>query len=101
MMLAAGVLRDGPTTRFGMPEHWQKGLNSDYGIGVFIKPTSAGTRYGHSGGIDGFSTWVAHYPSSGVTILHMINSESADMGTDRMEAAVFLALGHVCLAPAE
>jgi CubicO group peptidase (beta-lactamase class C family) len=88
-MQAAGLLTDGRTTKFGMPEAWQKGLNSDYGMGVFIKPTKVGPRIGHSGDVDGFSTWVAHYPQSGVTIVHMINSQSADMDTDGIEAAVF------------
>ena len=89
LMVAAGVLNNGRTTKFGMPEDWQKGLNSDYGMGVFIKPASVGNRIGHSGDIDGFSTWVGHYPSRGVTIVHMINSQSADMDTDAIEAAVF------------
>jgi CubicO group peptidase (beta-lactamase class C family) len=88
-MIAAGVLSDGRTTKLGMPEAWQKGLNSDYGMGFFIKPTIVGTRIGHSGDVDGFSTWAAHYPSKGVTIVHMINSQSADMATDAIEAAVF------------
>jgi CubicO group peptidase (beta-lactamase class C family) len=96
-MTSAGLLKDGRTTKFGMPEAWQKGLNSDYGMGVFIKPTSAGTRIGHSGGIDGFSTWVAHYPAERVTIVHMINSESADMDTDAIEAAVFSGSSGLCL----
>jgi len=98
-MIAAGVLSDGRTTKFGMPEDWQKGLNSDYGMGFFIKPTRSGARIGHSGDIDGFSTWAAHYPSSGVTIVHMINSESATMDTDAIEAAVFSAPNNrLCLA---
>ena len=98
-MIAAGLLNDGRTTKFGMPEAWQKGLNSDYGMGVFIKPTPGGTRIGHSGGIDGFSTWAAHYPAHGVTIVHMINSESADMDTDAIEAAVFSGAGNrLCLS---
>ena len=97
-MIAAGLLTDGRTTKFGMPEAWQRGLNSDYGMGVFLKPTVGGTRVGHSGGIDGFSTWVAHYPSRGVTIVHMINSQSADMDTDAIEAAVFSGLDGKCPA---
>lgn len=88
-MIAAGMLSDGRTTKSGMPEDWQKGLNSDYAIGVWVKPTLAGVRLGHGGDVDGFSTWVAHYPSRGVTIVHMINSQSADMATDAIEAAVF------------
>ena len=98
-MISAGTLNDGRTTKLGMPEDWQKGLNSDYGIGVWVKPTLAGTRVGHGGDVDGFSTWVAHYPSRGVTIVHMINSQSADMATDAIEAAVFSAPGNaVCLS---
>jgi CubicO group peptidase (beta-lactamase class C family) len=88
-MIAAGVMNDGRTTKLGMPEDWQKGLNSDYGMGFFIKPTIAGPRIGHSGDVDGFSTWAAHYPSRGVTIVHMINSQSANMETDAIENAVF------------
>jgi CubicO group peptidase (beta-lactamase class C family) len=97
MMTAAGVTNDGRTTKHGMPLDWQKGLNSDYGMGFFIKPTKAGTRIGHSGGIDGFSTWLAHYPEQGVTIVHMINSDSADMDADAIEAAVFSSGRGLCL----
>jgi hypothetical protein len=89
MMTSPGMLADGRTTKFGMPEAWQKGMNSHYGLGVFIKPTSGGTRIGHSGDIDGFSTWAAHYPANGITIVQLINSESADLGIDDVEAAVF------------
>lgn len=96
-MISAGVLADGRTTKFGMPEDWQKGLNSDYGMGVFIKPTKAGTRIGHSGGIDGFSTWLAHYPASGVTIVQMINSQSADLNIDTVEEAVFSGPNGPCI----
>jgi D-alanyl-D-alanine carboxypeptidase len=88
-IVAPGVLLDGRTTKFGMPEDWQKGLNSDYGMGVFIRPTKGGTRIGHSGDIDGFSTWVAHYPASGVTVVQMINSQSADLNVDAVEEAIF------------
>lgn len=96
-MMGAGVMADRRTTKFGMPEDWQKGLNSDYGMGVFIKPTAGGTRIGHSGDIDGFSTWVAHYPASGVTIVQMINSQSADLNIDTVEAAVFSGPSGPCL----
>jgi CubicO group peptidase (beta-lactamase class C family) len=98
LMIAAGVMNDGRTTKLGMPEGWQKGLNSDYGMGVFIKPTTAGVRIGHGGDVSGFSTWVAHYPEPEVTIVHMINSQSASMDTDAIEAAVFSGPDGLCLA---
>lgn len=96
-LIAPGRLKDGRTTKFGMPEDWQRGLNSDYGPGLFIRPTKGGARLGHSGDIDGFSTWLAHYPASGTTIVHMINSQSADMNTDAIEAAVFSGAAGPCL----
>lgn len=92
-----GKLKDGRTTKLGMPEDWQKGLNSDYGLGVFIKATRGGTRFGHGGDIDGFSTWTAYYPASGTSIVNMINSQSADMNTDAIEAAVFSGGNGPCL----
>jgi len=82
-MVSPGKLGDGRTTKFGMPEEWQRGLNSDYGMGVFVTDTSAGPRIWHSGDIDGFSTWLAHYPDVGVTIAVMQNSESAEIDERR------------------
>lgn len=96
-MSSAGLLEDGRTTKFGMPDAWREGLNSDYGMGLFIKLTPGGTRFAHSGQIDGFSSWFAHYPASGVTIVQMINSESADLNVEMVEAAVFAASGRPCI----
>ena len=90
--LAAGKLDDGRSTRLGMPQAWQDGLQSDYGMGVFLSDYTGRRRLAHSGDIDGFATWVAHYPKDGVTIALMENSESADMGKDEIEAAVFSGL---------
>ncbi len=97
VMSSPGLLADGRTTKFGMTEAWRLGLNSDYGMGVFIKETPGGKRIGHSGDIDGFSTWLAPYPASGVTIVQMINSESVRLDIDQVEAAVFDAAGRPCL----
>jgi CubicO group peptidase (beta-lactamase class C family) len=92
----AGLLADGRTTKFGMPEAWQKGLNSDYAMGFFLTPTAYGRRLSHGGDVDGFSTWLAHYPERQVTIALLINSQSADMDKDRIEAAVFRSLSGRC-----
>lgn len=96
-LLAPGRLADGRTTKAGMPEAWQKGLNSDYAMGFFVKPSVGGVRYGHGGDVDGFSTWMAHYPASGVTVVQMINSQSADLRTEEVEAALFSSRGRPCL----
>ena len=98
-MIAPGLLNDGRTTKAGMPEEWRKGLDSDYAMGLFVKQTPVGMRIAHSGDIDGFSTWAAYYPARKVTIVHMINSESADMATDAIEAAVFSGPGNSLCVP--
>lgn len=58
-------------------------------MGVFITNRGGRRKVWHSGNIDGFATWLAHYPESGITIALMENSESADLGNDVIEAAVF------------
>jgi CubicO group peptidase (beta-lactamase class C family) len=88
-MVSAGKLGDGRTTKSGMPEDWQRGLNSDYGMGVFVTETSVGRRIWHAGDIDGFSTWLAHYPDVDVTIAVMQNSESADIDQSALHDALF------------
>ena len=88
-MVSAGKLGDGRTTKSGMPEDWQRGLNSDYGMGVFVTDTSVGRRIWHAGDIDGFSTWLAHYPDVDVTIAVMQNSESADIDQSALHDALF------------
>lgn len=99
LMSSPGRLRNGQTTKSGMPEEWRVGLDSDYGMGLFIKKTRGGTRFAHSGDIDGFSTWLAYYPASGVTIVQMINSESADLNVDAVEASVFSENELPCIQP--
>ena len=64
-MIVPGRLNDGRTTKFGMPEAWQRGLNSDYGMGVFLKPTAGGTRVGHSGDIESGAQRVTRCPQQG------------------------------------
>ena len=88
-MIAPGTLSDGRTTKSGMPEAWQRGLDSDYGMGVFVTNTSAGRRVWHGGDIEGFSTWLAHYPEAGVTIAVLQNSESADIDETALHEALF------------
>lgn len=88
-MVSAGKLGDGRTTKSGMPEEWQRGLNSDYGMGVFVTDTSVERRIWHAGDIDGFSTWLAHYPDVDVTIAVMQNSESADIDQSALHDALF------------
>lgn len=96
LMITPGRLNDGRTTKLGMPEAWQKGLNSDYAMGLFVTPTPRGTRISHSGDVEGFSTYLAHYPGSNVSVTMLLNSQSADMDKEAIEAAVFDLLAKNC-----
>lgn len=92
-MTSPGHLRDGRTTRYGMPIDWQEGLKSDYAMGLFVKhDTPGGLRIGHQGDVDGFSGWSAHYPKQNITIVQLINSQSADLHVDAVEEAAFAGL---------
>jgi CubicO group peptidase (beta-lactamase class C family) len=95
-MTAPGRLSDGRTTKLGMPDAWQAGLNADYGFGFFISPSAAGPRIWHAGDIDGFSTWMAHYPNVDVTIVLMENIQSVALPHGDIENAVFASLLNGC-----
>ncbi|QSX78687.1 serine hydrolase domain-containing protein [Agrilutibacter solisilvae] len=92
-MTSPGHLDDGRTTKLGMPQAWQEGLDADYGMGVFINASPFGHRIWHSGDMPGFSTWLAYYPLTGVTIALAINSESADLPRDEIERLAFACVG--------
>jgi CubicO group peptidase (beta-lactamase class C family) len=96
MMTQAGHLSDGRSTKFGMPVEWQRGWNADYAMGLFITPIEGDTRIWHSGDVDGFSTWLAHYPRHRLTIAMMVNSQSADMDKEAVERAVFAGVSGRC-----
>lgn len=87
-MTAPGRLADGRTTRYGMPLAWQEGLKADYAMGLFVSGSELGPRLWHSGDIDGFSTWMAHYPEAGVTIVILLNGDFLDLPHPEVEQIV-------------
>ena len=93
-MTRPGTLRDGRSNRWGMPDEWREGLKADYGAGVFVDDHTGRRRYWHSGDLEGFQTWLAHYPDDGVTIVLLRNSENGDPGREAIQTAVFEALGN-------
>ncbi|WP_369062209.1 serine hydrolase domain-containing protein [Caulobacter sp. 73W] len=86
-MTAPGRLSDGRTTRHGMPAAWREGLKADYAMGLFRSASPLGDRLWHSGDIEGFSTWMAHYPQKGVTLVILMNADFLDLDTAGLEAA--------------
>lgn len=90
-MTAPGRLADGRTTRLGMPQAWQDGLQADYAMGLFVSRSDLGVRVWHSGDIDGFVTWMAHYPQTGVTIVMLQNGDFTDVEHSAVEQAVVAA----------
>lgn len=93
-MTAPGRLGDGRTTKLGMPEAWQTGLNADYAMGLFRSDSPLGVRLWHSGDIDGFVTWMAHYPESGVTIVLLQNGDFLDV--DHAEVEQMISRSRAC-----
>lgn len=89
LMTSPGRLSDGRTTKLGMPEAWQKGLNADYAMGLFLTPTPHGPKLWHKGDIDGFSTWLSHYPDQRMTLVLLENSQSAEMDNAGIAEQVF------------
>lgn len=85
-MIAPGRLSDGRTTRYGMPPAWREGLKADYAMGLFRSASPLGERLWHSGDIEGFSTWMAHYPQKGVTLVALMNADFQDLDTAALEA---------------
>lgn len=87
-MTEPGRLADGRTTRFGMPQAWQDGLQADYAMGLFVSSSDLGPRIWHSGDIDGFVTWMAHYPEAGTTIVLLQNADFVDIDYRAVEHMV-------------
>ncbi|MET0338700.1 MAG: serine hydrolase domain-containing protein [Caulobacter sp.] len=85
-MTAPGRLADGRTTRLGMPQAWQDGLKADYAMGLFRAQSPLGPKLWHSGDIEGFSTWMAHYPERKITLVILTNADFVDLDSDRLEA---------------
>jgi CubicO group peptidase (beta-lactamase class C family) len=55
-------------------------LNDDsaitYGFGLVLTPLGTSSRVAHSGGINGFTTRMAHYPESGLDVVVLSNTSS-------------------------
>ncbi len=60
------VMLDGVPARLGP--------NTEYGLGVIIRPTPLGTSWGHSGYFPGYLTEMAYFPDHGVAVAVQINS---------------------------
>lgn len=85
---APGRLADGRDTRLGMPLDWQEGLKASYGLGLFHDTYAGRRRLWHGGEIDGFNSWMAHYPDEDLTIVVLRNSEAGDTQVREIQDAV-------------
>lgn len=48
-------------------------VRDDYALGVAVKKAGGRTRIEHSGGIDGFNSFLLHYPAENVTVAVLAN----------------------------
>lgn len=60
------VMLDGVPARLGP--------NTEYGLGVIIRPTPLGTSWGHSGFFPGYLTEMAYFPDHGIAVAVQMNS---------------------------
>ncbi len=84
------VMLDGVPARLGP--------NSQYGLGVIIRPTPLGTMWGHSGFFPGYLTEMAYFPDHGIAVAVQVNSsdfQNMQMSVGRMlmELAVVVVEG--------
>lgn len=52
----------------------KSGASSQYGYGVGIGALQGRSQVAHSGGINGFSSWLAAYPDDGLTVVVLTNN---------------------------
>ncbi len=50
------------------------GKPTNYGFGVSLRPFEGRRAFAHSGGINGFATWLARYPDDALTVTVLTNS---------------------------
>lgn len=62
----------------------------NYALGVFVRKNEAGTVYLHSGGIEGFNSWLGYDPDRKITVAVLANlngPKAAEIGTGLMGLA--------------
>lgn len=96
LMTDPARLNDGRTSRWGMPDAWREGLDADYGLGVFISTSATGRRFWHTGDIDGFASWMGHWPETSVSAVIMTNTDLRNTDAKALEDAV--ATGSDCIS---
>jgi D-alanyl-D-alanine carboxypeptidase len=83
------VMLDGVPARLGP--------NTEYGLGVIIRPTSLGTSWGHSGFFPGYLTEMAYFPDHGVAVAVQMNS--SDFGNiEKRPLQILMDLARVVVA---
>lgn len=63
-----------------------KTIKDNYGMGLFITPFNGRTGYGHTGGIDGFSSAFSHFSDGNVSFA--LTSNGANYNTNNIAIAI-------------
>src|SRR5688500_17799388 len=66
--LASGKLSRFVTTKIQEPARLANGRKLKYARGLMVDSTPGGLVVSHSGGADGFSTWMGHVPEHGLSV---------------------------------
>ena len=74
------------------------GRQTNYGLGLFRHPYRGATVIGHSGGMPGYKTWLAHVPEHGVDIAFLSNRDDAESAA-KLRAILDVALDRALTRP--
>lgn len=66
------------------------GRDAKYGLGVIIRPTQAGTTYGHSGFFPGYITDMMYFPDQRVAIAVQVNTSAPGVFAGKPPARVLV-----------
>ncbi len=63
------------TTQLVLPD----GTVVEYGMGAFVETDGTVSLYGHTGGYEGYQTYLYHWPTDGLTLVAMANQLESDL----------------------
>lgn len=76
------------------PATFQDGTTSDYGFGWAISTDEGQRLVSHGGGLPGFSTYIARFVDTGITVILLIHSHGIASGAIAKSVAGFYLPGH-------
>jgi CubicO group peptidase (beta-lactamase class C family) len=71
---AGKILKKSSWSEIWLPAKLSDGKSTDYGFGWSIRKIGETNYIGHSGGISGFASFIAHFPNDNLSVVVMLNN---------------------------